>query len=262
MAESDRSTPTIDAPENGKTIVIIDDDDMFRDTLQMNLEDEGFAVRTFSDGRTALDYFSESGIADVVLLDWRMPQMDGLEVLRRMRDAGVEIPVIFLTSLSDQIYEEAALDRGAVDFVEKSRSFSIVLRRIQLIAEGTKSAADGATTGGKEATPIILAALELRPDISRAFWNGNQINLTMNEFRVVLLLAGKAGNDVSYRQIYDVVHGEGFIAGYGEKGHRANVRSLIKRIRQKFKDTDDNFKHIENYPGFGYRWTDDQSVAR
>ena len=59
---------------------------------------------------------------------------------------------------------------------------------------------------------------------------------------------------MSYREIYDLVHGEGFVAGAGEDGYRANVRTFIKRIRQKFRDLDDTFDRIENYPSYGYRW--------
>ena len=69
-------------------------------------------------------------------------------------------------------------------------------------------------------------------------------------------LVDRAGNDVSYRSLYDIVHGEGFSAGAGEIGYRTNVRAFIKRIRQKFRDADAEFSHIENYPGFGYRWSD------
>jgi two-component system response regulator ChvI len=78
----------------------------------------------------------------------------------------------------------------------------------------------------------------------------------LTEFQIVRLLASSADTDVSYRQIYDLVRGKDFIAGYGEEGYRVNVRSFIKRIRQKFRDVDDTFDCIENYPGFGYRWVD------
>ncbi len=81
------------------------------------------------------------------------------------------------------------------------------------------------------------------------------VPFTVTEFQMVDCLVCKAGRDVSYRELYDIVHGEGFSAGAGEIGYRTNVRAFIKRIRQKFKDADDAFAHIENYPGFGYRWS-------
>jgi two-component system response regulator ChvI len=202
--------------------------------------------------RKAIDWFGEGGGSDLVLLDWKMPEMNGIEVLRRLRQNGLETPVIFLTGLTDQIYEEAALMSGAVDFVEKSRSFGILLKRIELILTGRKAGGEPERPAAEG--PQQIVDLELRPDIGRAFWKGRQIDLTLTEFRMVHHLATRAGEDVPYRDLYDLVHGKDFVAGPGEEGYRANVRTFIKRIRQKFRDVDDRFEHIENYPGFGYRW--------
>ncbi len=236
-------------------IAIVDDDDLFRESLGGNLQDEGFEVVNFSDGQSALDYFSAGNGADIVLLDWKMPGIDGLEVLRRLRSTDVQVPVVFLTVLGDEVYEESALAGGAVDFVEKSRSLSILLRRIHLIIDGTKSRAELAAEAGPDEDAVIsIGELEMRTDIRRAFWKGQQVSLTLTEFAIVGLLTRNAGQDVPYRDIYDLVHGRGFIAGYGAEGYRANVRTFIKRIRQKFRDLDEDFGEIENYPGFGYRW--------
>ena len=236
-------------------VVLVDDDDLFRESVGRNLSEAGYEVRGFSEGSKALDWFGAEGRADLVLLDWKMPEMNGIEVLRRLRQNGLEAPVIFLTGLTDQIYEEAALTGGAVDFVEKSRSFGILLKRIELILAGRKSGGPGERADGD--APQQIAGLELRPDIGRAFWQGRQIDLTLTEFRMVHHLAGRAGEDVPYRDLYDLVHGKDFVAGPGEEGYRANVRTFIKRIRQKFRDADDRFEQIENYPGFGYRWRRD-----
>ena len=113
-------TSTKDA-SNRIRIAILDDDDLFRESLGLNLIDEGYEVASFADGPAALAYFAAGGHADVILLDWRMPGMNGLEVLRALRRSGNTTPVIFLTMLSDDIYEEAALEGGAVDFIDKSR---------------------------------------------------------------------------------------------------------------------------------------------
>jgi two-component system response regulator ChvI len=243
------------AAEGPKRVVIVDDDDLFRESLGLNLAENGFEVEDFGDGESALRYFAENGTADAILLDWRMPGVDGLAVLRRLRDRDVQIPVIFLTVLSDEIYEEAALRWGAVDFIEKSRSLSIILQRLRLITDGPKRVAVPDSPG--ETTPsYVRGKLELRLDINRAFYDGKRVDLTLTEFHIVRLLASASETDVSYRQIYDLVRGKDFIAGYGEDGFRVNVRSFIKRIRQKFRDVDDSFACIENYPGFGYRWVD------
>src|SRR5512141_266183 len=121
-------------------ILVVDDDELFRESVSTNLIDAGYSTDAFADGSTAVSYLtSEPPNADIVLLDWKMPGMTGIEVLQRLRSEKIDIPVIFLTVLGAQIYEEAGLLGGAVDFVEKSRSFSILLRRIELILSGQKT---------------------------------------------------------------------------------------------------------------------------
>ncbi len=232
--------------------MLVDDDDSFRESLGLNLVDEGFDVRSFSGGTPALDYFAEGGSADAILLDWRMPGMNGLEVLRELRRTGLATPVIFLTALSDDIYEEAALEGGAVDFIDKSRRLSILVKRLNLITDGLRvqPEAERRTVGDV----IVLGPLELRFDINRALWKSITLDLTLTEFKIVALMALRPGEDVGYREIYDLVHGKDFVAGYGAEGYRANVRTFIKRIRKKFRDVDGEFDHIHNYAGFGYRW--------
>lgn len=237
----------------GARVLVVDDDGLFRESLQQNLAEAGFDVAGFADGPSLLTHLQAGGRAALILLDWRMPGMNGIEVLRRLREAGETIPVIFLTALSDQMYEEAALIGGAVDFVEKSRSFAILLRRIELIMRGPK-AQPPAGEPPEADEPLRVGDLELRPDAGRAAWSGVEVPLTLTEFRIVHLLVERAGRDVRYREIYDVVRGSGFVAGSGEDGYRANVRAFIKRIRQKFREVDDGFDRIENYAGFGYRW--------
>jgi two-component system, OmpR family, response regulator ChvI len=242
----------VDAACDAVRIVIVDDDELFRQTLGLNLIDEGYDVTSFSGGAAALDHFASGSHADVILLDWRMPGMNGLEVLRGLRRAGIAVPVIFLTMLSEDIYEEAALEGGAVDFIDKLRRPSILVRRLRLIAQGARPAPEA---GGRQTDDVVrLGRLELRFNINRASWAGTLIDLTVTEFKIIALLALRIGEDVSYREIYDLVHGKNFAAGYGDDGYRANVRTFIKRIRKKLLDIDPDFKHIHNYPGFGYRY--------
>ena len=101
---------------------------------------------------------------------------------------------------------------------------------------------------------MALGALSLKLKINRATWGERPVELTLTEFKIVHMLVTKAGEDVAYRQIYDLVHGSGFLAGAGPEGFRANVRTFVKRIRQKFRDVDGDFDQIGNYAGFGYRW--------
>lgn len=247
-------------------VVLIDDDDLFRESIRLNLCDEGFDVVEFSGGLPALAYFSAGETADAIILDWRMPELNGLDVLCRLRDARITLPVIFLTALGDDLHEDLALAGGAIDFIDKSRRLSIVVKRLQLIlgrqqapeadrgSEPAREPAEAPPPTGDDPTLRRHGLLDLRVDICRAWWRGHQLDLTLTEFHILRLLVDRAGEDVSYREIYDLVHGKSFVAGYGPEGYRANVRALIKRIRLKFRNIDDEFGEIENYPGFGYRW--------
>jgi two-component system response regulator ChvI len=239
-------------------IAVVDDDQVFRDMIALNLEGAGFEVVSLSSGEEILSWVAHGGKANAILLDWRMPGLDGLSTLKQLRTQGAKVPVIVLTSLGEPVFEESALAHGAVDFIDKSRSFSIIERRIALVIEGQRRPDKPVTASDERATKI--GPLELRHQSNRAIWDGHAVSLTLSEFKVVEVIALKRGGDVSYREIYDAVKGEGFIAGHGATGYRANVRSLVKRVRQKFKDVDSSFDHIENYPGFGYRWLETASL--
>jgi len=238
-----------------RPVVVVDDDPLFRDTLAANLTDAGLAVAVVGGGEEALDYLERGAAPAAMLLDWDMPAMDGLAVLKRLRADGYTTPVLFLTGLTAPIYEERALAEGAVDFVDKSKSFTIILRRLRLVMAGKGSAG---SDHDRNPGSVVAGDLEIRADSARAYWRGREVDLSLTEFKVVQALVKRHGRDMSYREIYDLVRGEGFFAGAGEEGYRANVRALVKRIRQKFRDIDGDFAALENYPGFGYRWRDGQ----
>jgi two-component system response regulator ChvI len=232
-------------------VAVVDDDADFRGALCFHLSDEGLEPIACAGGRAALERLGAETV-DVILLDWRMPDMNGMEVLRELRQRGTTTPVIFLTGLADDVFEEAALESGAVDFIDKSRRLSILVRRIELIAESQRPQPDASQPSPP--SQIRLGRLELRFDIHRAFWRGVAVELTLTEFRMISQLALRPGDDVSYRELYDLVHGKDFIAGCGTDGYRTNVRTFIKRIRRKFRAIDPDFASIENYARFGYRW--------
>jgi two-component system response regulator ChvI len=150
--------------------------------------------------------------------------------------------------------EYAALDLGAVDFVDKARGIAILAKRLRMIVESHRAPtrSDGSSASGPE--PIQRGKLTLHTDIARAYWDGVDLELTLTEFKIVFLLVSRAGEYVTYRGVYDCVRYSGFVAGNGEDGFRTNVRSSIKRIRNKFRQLDDGFSEIENYAAFGYRW--------
>lgn len=228
-------------------VAVVDDDGLFRETISANLTEAGYRSVTFGGGPALIDWLVKGNRAAALLLDWQMPDMDGPATLERLRATGHELPVLFLTGLNQPIFEEKGLRLGAVDFVDKSKSFAIILQRLRIALSGKQPASGAVQQNGSGGLVLDVAS-------ARASWNGQQVELTHGEFKVVQLLAQRVGRDVGYREIYDAVRGVGFEAGQGPDGYRANVRAMVKRIRQKFRDLDPEFDAIETYPGFGYRW--------
>jgi two-component system response regulator ChvI len=231
------------------TIIVVDDDDLFRPLLVGNLREADYSVMEFDSPDALLQQLAKGPLAaDLYILDWKMPGMTGFDLLKQLRGSGVTTPTLFLTSHDDVLYEESALREGAADFVGKTRSFAILRHRIERVL-----GAIPAPPNTEVSVPSVVGALTLDSAQHRATWGSKVIELTLGEYRAVQLLA-ISGRDVSYREIYDTMRGENFIAGAGPEGYRANVRALVKRIRQKFAEADANFAAIENYPGYGYRW--------
>jgi two-component system, OmpR family, response regulator ChvI len=176
---------------------------------------------------------------------------------------AMRLPVVFLTGKfvpgnkqcvlasreSLNAYECVAFDQGAVDFIPKSRDREVLVRRLRSVIALTRSKTDLPSQ-----QHLACGKLLLNTEISRLFWNGVDVDLTLGEYKLVHLLVSKAGSFVTYRSLYDRLHFESFIAGSGNDGFRANVRSAIKRIRNKFRACDPAFDEIENYNGFGYGW--------
>ncbi len=243
--------------DSNAQLALLDDDSVYLAQLSDGLGEHGFGVVTFNSGPALLDYLGEGGKADCMVLDWRLDRGSGLDVLMRARRRGVTTPAVFFTGLPATDYETVALDSGAADFVDKSRGVDILARRIRLIIESAKTGEAGAVE-----EEVRVGRLRLRPQVCRAYWDSVDLNLTVTEFRIVMALGSNAGEYVSYRAIYDCVHTAGFIAGSGEDGYRTNVRSSMKRIRNKFRAIDDAFNEIENFPAFGYRWQGTPSGSR
>lgn len=235
-------------------LVLVDDDDAYREAAGAELVDLGFEVASFPDGASMFEHFEQGNSADVVVLDWKLPQVAGIDLLPQLRRRGVLVPVVFLTGMPATTYESTALDRGALDFVDKSRGVPILAKRVRLIVEAGKRPQ---SIPSEEV--VNCGGLLLRPKVSRAYWRDADVNLTVTEFNIVRLMVAHSGEYVTYRAIYDCVHSVGFIAGSGEDGFRTNVRSSVKRIRNKFRAIDADFAEIENFPAFGYRWRSAQA---
>jgi two-component system, OmpR family, response regulator ChvI len=225
--------------------------------LAGELSDHGFAVHCFGDGQSLLAALEAPLEADVVLLDWNLPQISGIDLVPELRQRGIDLPIVFLTGHAPTLRESQALDRGAIDFIDKLRGIEVLVRRLRRAVEMTKPV--GPKVQDDQA--LVDGELVLRPSVSRAYWNGADVGLTLGEYKIVYLLASNRGQQQSYRAIYDRLRYEGFIAGAGEDGYRVNVRSTIKRIRKKFMRLDPAFKEIETYTAFGYAWHGEGAVA-
>ncbi len=227
-------------------ILCVEDDEAFRETLAGELLEHGFSVRGFPDGASLLAVAEELEDADLLLLDWGLPRTSGIDILKQLRRRGIDLPTVFLTGHTLVANERMALEGGAVDFINKNRGIDILISRLKLVCRSRVN-----VDARKE---FVCGKLTLRPAVSRAYWDGTDMNFTVGEYNVVHLLASNVGRHVTYRAIYDRMHYTGFMAGAGEDGYRANVRSAIKRIRNKFRELDPGFAEIHNYTGFGYCW--------
>jgi two-component system response regulator ChvI len=201
------------------------------------------------DGRAVLDYFAGDDSGDIISLDWVLPDVSGMEMLARLRHRGVRLPVMFLTANAPARRESLALGRGAIDFVAKSRGVAILAQRVHRIVRLASR-----VPVAPEEEILRHGPLQMKPQICRAYWKGVDVNLTVNEFKVVRLLTARMEQYVSPREIYDCMHYAGFFGGTGEEGYRTNVRSAIRRIRRKFHALDPGFDAIATLPIRGYQW--------
>ena len=234
-------------------VVLVDDDDDYREVLSADLADRGFAVSGFADGPSFLAAIGQGIDAQVALLDWSLPEMSGFELLGALRERGLTLPVVFLTGYSLAERELQALDRGAVDFVDKARGIDVLARRLRVIIDSRRQ-----VPAAQEAPVERHGDLVLQPATARVLWRERDIGLTITEYKILIHLVSHKGRPQTYRALYDTAHYEGFMAGSGEQGHNTNVRSLLKRIRRKFMAIDPGFSEIENLAGVGYRWRDRQ----
>jgi two-component system response regulator ChvI len=241
--------PTYVSRTGGIRILFVEDDEDYREALGADLYERGFVVHSFADAISLLDSFDNAVEADVIILDWKLPGTSGIDLLGQLRRQGVTLPVVFLTGLASTVHETLAFTRGAIDFIDKTRGVDVLVSRLKRIVESYKPIVD------RQADKFIACGkLLLKPEISRAYWNQVDVGLALGEYKIVHLLATSAGRYITYRAIYDRLTYEGFIAGVGNTGYRTNVRSAIKRIRNKFRACDPAFGEIENYTAFGYCW--------
>jgi two-component system response regulator ChvI len=232
----------------GHTIALVDDDRNILTSVTMALEAEGFDVRSFTDGDAALRGLSAQPV-DLAILDIKMPRMDGMELLQRLRKQS-DLPVIFLTSKDDEVDEILGLRMGADDYVKKPFSQRLLLERIQVLLR-RRAQMDSIGDDDDAEPPILRGNLIL--DMSRHLctWGGEAVNLTVTEFLIVKMLAARPGLVKSRDQLMDAAYGEHIYVD------DRTIDSHIKRLRKKFKAVDDDFDHIETLYGIGYRYREE-----
>ena len=217
-----------------------------RGFLTDKLSKLGFAVRKIASLPGALDAARD---VDVIVLHCDRAKNSGIDLLVKLQHQGLNVPVVLLTGEAAPAHECLALDKGAIDVILKSRGPEVLVRRLKSVVKASIRADQLRSDGS-----MICGKLLLRPEAGRAYWEDADLGLTLGEYNIVHLLASNAGRYMTYRAIYDRLHYEGFIAGSGPGGYRTNVRSVIKRIRNKLRDFDPTFDEIDNYAGFGYCW--------
>lgn len=225
-----------------ETIALVDDDRNILTSVSMALEAEGFQVVTYADGAEALNGFTRQPV-DLAILDIKMPRMDGLELISRLRQVS-DVPVIFLTSKDDELDEVLGLRMGADDYITKPFSQRLLIERIRAVLRRRAAASPD------QADNEVMRRGELVLDETRHLctWRGAEVNLTVTEFLLVQALARRPGHVKSRDQLIDAAYGEHIYVD------DRTIDSHIKRLRKKFKDVDDEFAHIETLYGVGYRY--------
>jgi len=229
------------------TIALVDDDRNILTSVSIALESEGFDVETYTDGASGLEGLTVNP-PDLAVLDIKMPRMDGLELLRRLRQSS-DMPVIFLTSKDDEIDELFGLKMGADDFIRKPFSQRLLIERIRAVLRRAQARAAPERLEGSH----VLERGQLVMDSERhaCTWKGSPVSLTVTEFLILQALAQRPGVVKSRNALMDVAYDDHVYVD------DRTVDSHIKRLRKKFKAVDDKFDMIETLYGVGYRFREE-----
>jgi len=228
------------------TIALVDDDRNILTSVAIALESEGYRVDTYTDGSTALDGLAQSP-PDLAVFDIKMPRMDGMELLRRLRQKS-DLPVIFLTSKDDEIDELFGLKMGADDFIKKPFSQRLLVERVKAVLRRAQPR-DGQSVKEEVATNVLdRGNLLMDQERHTCTWKALPVTLTVTEFLILQALAQRPGVVKSRNALMD--------AAYDDQVYvdDRTIDSHIKRLRKKFKAVDDDFDMIETLYGVGYRF--------
>ena len=232
------------------TIALVDDDRNILTSVSIALEAKGYHTNTYTDGASALDGF-RTAPPDLAILDIKMPRMDGMEMLRRLRQKS-DLPVIFLTSKDEQIDELFGLKMGADDFIRKPFSQRLLVERVKVVLRraSPKDAAAAQEAAAKEADGKVLERGQLRMDDERhtCTWKNEAVTFTVTEFLILKALATRPGVVKSRNALMDVAYDDQVYVD------DRTIDSHIKRLRKKFQASDVEFDMIETLYGVGYRF--------
>ena len=232
------------------TIALVDDDRNILQSLSIALQAEGFATRIYADGEAALKPLLDNP-PDLAVFDIKMPRLDGLELLRRIREKS-QLPVIFLTSKDDELDEALGLAMGADDYIAKPFSQRLLIARIRAILRRVELNRTPENSDGEPvADPIERGRLVMDPARHKVLWDGQPVTLTVTEFLILELLAARAGIVRTRNQLMDAAYQDDVYID------DRTIDSHIKRLRRKFREVDAEFDAIETLYGAGYRFSDD-----
>ena len=231
-------------------IALVDDDRNILTSVSMTLEAEGFEVETYNDGQTALAAFN-TRMPDMAVLDIKMPRMDGMDLLQRLRQKTANLPVIFLTSKDDEIDEVLGLRMGADDYVKKPFSQRLLVERIRALLRRQEAIASDTTDTPEEMTLMERGQLTMDPLRHAVTWKGKDVSLTVTEFLLLQALAQRPGFVKSRDQLMDVAYDDQVYVD------DRTIDSHIKRLRKKMRSADPEFSAIETLYGIGYRYNEE-----
>ena len=229
----------------GQLITLVDDDKNITTSVAMALEAEGFNVSIYHDGEAGYQGISNDN-PDIAVLDIKMPRMDGIELIQKLRGNNLTLPIIFLTSKDDEIDEVIGLRMGADDYIKKPFSQRLLIARIKALLR-RKSFEQDANSQNSESL-IKRGPLTLDEDRHICTWKGQSVVLTVTEYLLMKSLTEKIDHVKSRDILTDIAYGK---STYVDD---RMIDSHIKRIRKKFKDIDPDFNQIETIYGVGYKY--------
>jgi DNA-binding response OmpR family regulator len=226
-----------------KQILVIEDERDIADLIRLHLDDLGFSVTITGDGHAGLRKAC-AGAWDLVILDLRLPGIDGLEICRRLRQNSSSVPVLMLTSKSSELDRVVGLEIGADDYVTKPFSVLELIARVKAILRRADLSLRPNT---EKAAEVQAGCVTVDPATRCATIRGEAIELTAREFDLLHHFASHPGRVFRRLELLDSVW------GYGHDGYEHTVNSHINRLRAKIEADPAHPELIVTVWGVGYK---------